>query len=55
MSPEYQTVAALAVVAVAAGWLLLRALAQRRKPGCGGSCGAVSRDALDLRAKLKAR
>ncbi len=35
MSPEVQTLVALAVVAVAAIWLALRALAKRRSPGCG--------------------
>jgi membrane protein implicated in regulation of membrane protease activity len=39
MSPEIQTVAALAVVAVAAIWLVRRALAKRKNPGCGGDCG----------------
>jgi len=39
MTPEIQTLAALAVVAVAATWLVLRALAKRKSPGCGGDCG----------------
>lgn len=55
MSAEFQTVAALVVVAVAAGGLILRALAKRRNPGCGGDCGAVSRAARELRAGLKRR
>jgi hypothetical protein len=55
MSPELQTVAALVVVAFAGGWLVLRALAKRRNPGCGGACGAPGRAAREFRAKLKAR
>ncbi|MBL9202386.1 MAG: FeoB-associated Cys-rich membrane protein [Opitutaceae bacterium] len=39
MSPEIQTVAALVVVALAAGWLVRRAFAPRKNPGCGGECG----------------
>jgi len=39
MTPETQTFAALAVVAVAATWLVLRSLAKRKSPGCGGDCG----------------
>jgi hypothetical protein len=52
MSPEVQTLAALALVGAAAIWLSLRALAQRRKPGCGGGCGCTSED---LRAKARRR
>jgi len=50
MPPEVQTVAALAVVALAAGWLVLRALAKRRQPGCGSDCGCP---ADELKEKLK--
>jgi hypothetical protein len=39
MTPEVQSLLALAVVAVAAIWLVLRALAKRKHPGCGGDCG----------------
>jgi hypothetical protein len=42
MSPALQTLAALAVVAVAATWLVLRALAKKKTPGCGGDCGCPS-------------
>jgi hypothetical protein len=52
MSPEVQTLAALAVVGVAAVWLTLRAFAARRKPGCGGGCGCTSDE---LRAKARRR
>ncbi len=38
MSPQLQTIAALALVALAAGWLVWRALAKKKKPGCGGGC-----------------
>ena len=39
MSPAFQTLAALAIVAIAAIWLVLRALAKKKNPGCGGDCG----------------
>ena len=42
MSPELQTVLALALVALAAGWLVRRALAKRKKPGCGSGCGCAA-------------
>lgn len=49
-SPAVQSVAALALVAAAASWLALRALAKRKKPGCGGDCGCP---AEEIKAKLK--
>jgi len=42
MSHPFQTVCALAIVAAAAAWLVLRAVAGRRKLGCGGDCGCAS-------------
>ena len=50
MSSQIQTILALAVVAVAAMWLVLRALAKRKNPGCGGDCGCP---ANEFKAKLK--
>jgi len=50
MNAEAQTLAALAVVAVAAVWLVLRALAKRKNPGCGGDCGCATGD---FKAKLQ--
>jgi hypothetical protein len=44
MSPEIQTVAALVVVAVTATWLIVRAVAKRRKPGCGGDCACPTQE-----------
>jgi FeoB-associated Cys-rich membrane protein len=38
VSAEYQTIAALAIVAVAAMWLVLRAVAKRKNTGCGADC-----------------
>ena len=43
MSAQIQTVLALAIVAFAAAWLLRRALAKRRNPGCGGDCGCAAK------------
>jgi len=53
MSPPFQTAAALAIVAVTATWLVLRALAKKKNSGCGGDCGAVSPDVRKLQAHLK--
>lgn len=39
MTAEIQSLLALAVVAVTATWLVLRTLAKRKQPGCGGDCG----------------
>jgi hypothetical protein len=39
MSPESQSVFALIIVAVAAAWLIFRAVMKRKNPGCGGDCG----------------
>lgn len=50
MSPAVQSIVALAVVAFAAVWLVLRSLAKNKKPGCGGDCGCSS---SDLKPKLK--
>ncbi len=50
MNAEIQTLGALIVVAVAATWLVLRALAKRKNPGCGGDCGCPTDE---LKAKLK--
>jgi len=41
VSSTLQTITALAIVALAATWLIVRALASRKNPGCGGDCGAV--------------
>jgi hypothetical protein len=53
MSAEMQTYAALAVVFLAVAGLVWRLVARRRESGCGGSCGAVSREMKELRRKLR--
>ena len=53
MSPQVQTLVALAIVAVTATWLILRAFAKKKNSGCGGNCGAVSPDVRKLQAHLK--
>ncbi len=50
MTPEVQTLTALALVALAAIWLVLSLLAKRRRPGCGGNCGCATDE---LKAKLR--
>jgi hypothetical protein len=44
MSSDFQTIAALVVVALTATWLIARTVAKRRKPGCGGDCGCPTRE-----------
>jgi hypothetical protein len=46
-----QTIAALSIVATTATWLMLRSIAKRKKPGCGGDCGCP---ATEIKAKLRA-
>jgi hypothetical protein len=54
MSASAQTLVALALVALAATWLILSLLKKRKQPGCGSEgCGAVSPELKKLRAKLK--
>ena len=50
MTAEFQTIAALAIVAAAATWLILRAIAKRKQPGCGGDCGCP---ASEIKVKPK--
>ena len=49
MSFDFQTLAALVVVAVAATLLVWRVVGKKDR-GCGGDCGCA---ATDLKAKLK--
>jgi hypothetical protein len=55
MSPEIQTVLALAIVALTVGWLVFRALRKDPAQGCSsnGACGAVSPEIKKLRSRLK--
>lgn len=56
MNTEFQTIAALVVVALAAGWLLARWWRKDAASGCGrGECGAVSAEAKKLRRRLRER
>jgi membrane protein implicated in regulation of membrane protease activity len=52
MNPQLQTIAALALVALAAAWLGWRWFAKRRNPGCGGDCACPAADAKTKLAKL---
>lgn len=49
MSSRFQTIAALAVVALAAAALVRRWIVGRRNPGCGGGCACP---ASQTRTKL---
>ena len=51
MSPTLQTIFALTLVTLAVVWLVRRALAKRKNPGCGGDCGCPS---TEIKAKLRA-
>jgi hypothetical protein len=55
MSSDFQTIAALVVVALTATWLIARAVAKRKNPGCGDDCGAVSPEVKRLQARLTRR
>lgn len=55
MPSEYQTLAAFAVVALAAIGLVRHAFRRHRQSGCGGGCSAVSPEIEKLRARLKGR
>jgi hypothetical protein len=53
MSASLQTIIALALVALAAVYLVWSAVKKRKQPGCGGDCGAVSPEVKKLQARLK--
>jgi hypothetical protein len=55
MSPEFQTIAALIIVALAALWLVLRSLAKRKNPGCGDDCTAMTPELKRLQSHLAKR
>jgi len=50
MSAHVQTFVALAIVGFTAAWLVGRALAKKKNPGCGGNCACPG---SELKAKLK--
>ena len=52
MSPTLQTILALAVVALAAAWLVRRSLAKRKHPGCGDDCGCPATEVKARAAKI---
>jgi hypothetical protein len=54
MTPAQQTIAALIIVALAAGWLFWRALSGRGAGGCGSDeCRAISPELKKLQRRLK--
>jgi hypothetical protein len=53
VSSQIQTIIALLVVALAAAWLIARAVGRRGKGSCGDDCGAVSPEIRKLQARLK--
>ncbi len=53
MSATLQTIIALALVALAATLLARSWFKQKKSPGCGANCGAVSPEMKRLQAKLK--
>jgi len=50
MSPEFQSIAALLIVAITITLLVRSALKKRKNPGCGGGCGCPTDE---FKAKLK--
>lgn len=53
MTPAFQTLLALGLVALA-GLLLLRSFLRKRKqPGCDRDCGAVGPEIKQLQSRLK--
>jgi hypothetical protein len=55
MSSQIQTLIALALVALAATFLLRSWLRKKKSPGCGstGECGAISPEVKELQARFK--
>ena len=53
MTPAVQTVIALALVVLAAAWLIRRAIVKRQHGGCGDDCGAISPELKKLQRQLK--
>jgi hypothetical protein len=55
MSSSLQTLIALALVALAAAFLLRSWLRKKKSPGCGstGECGAISPEVKKLQSRLK--
>ena len=52
MSAQFQTISALALVALAATLLVRSFLKKRKQAGCGADCGAVSPEIKKLQARL---
>ena len=52
MSPQLQSLLALVLVALAAGWLLYRSLAKQKASGCGGDCGCPASEVKAAAAKI---
>ena len=44
MSTSLQTILALVVVGAAVTWLVVRTLAKRKRPGCGGECACPTEE-----------
>lgn len=57
MTADFQTISALAIVALAVAWFLWRAFGKRKhSSGCASDhCSAVSREVRNLQARLKSR
>ena len=52
MNSSTHTIFALAIAALAATWLVMRALTKKKNPGCGGDCGCPTGE---LKSRLKPR
>ena len=52
MSPQLQSLLALILVALAAGWLVRRSLVKKKTPGCGSDCGCAASEVKAAAAKI---
>jgi hypothetical protein len=46
MNSDFQTIAALVIVAIAAIWLVVRTVRRRNRHSCGSDCGYCPTDKL---------
>jgi hypothetical protein len=55
MNSAVQSIVALVVVALAAGWLVYRSLMKKKNSGCGGGCGCPASEVKAAAATVNRR